>query len=298
MCYTKGSSKERFGSHVSLGSSLSCKARRSSFTPSRSVLGFGFLSSPGSRSRSFRAAFRCYAAFALVRLSCWCLSRCAGRLVIGRLSCFNPSGFSFGLCGSASPCLLARFSVVPASGAIMSSVYFGGSRSLAPSPIVGQVVSAVLASGQSVSVGCATGADQQVIQSVSPSSFSQFRVFAAFSQSGAGSWSGSAVRQVQQFAAAGGSVSWLAGGGLQVPIVARLMSRSVAGLAGASAAVFFSPGVGSLKVAGVAVQRGIPVFAFSQSTPGSPRGCAGSWVSSSFQAFPCWQWSSAQLSLL
>ena len=224
----------------------------------------------------------------------------------GSSSCFNPSGFCSGLCGSASPCLFARFSVVLASGAIMSSIYFGGSRSLAPSPPVAQVVSAVLASGQSVSVGCATGADQQVVQHfissvcpmLRPLSFSQLRVFAAFSQSGAGSWSGSAVRQVQQFASMGGSVSWLAGGGLQVPIVARLMSRSVAGLAGASAAVFFSPGVGSLKVAGVAVQRGIPVFAFSQSAPGSPRGCAGSWVPSSFQGFPCWQWSSAQLSLL
>jgi len=163
---------------------------------------------------------------------------------------------------------------------------------------VGQVVKAILSSGQSVTVGCATGADQQVIQSVGVSSFSQLRVFAAFAQSGAGSWSGSAVRQVQQFAKMGGSVSWLAGGGLQVPMVARLMSRSVAGLTGASAAVFFSPGVGSLKVAGVAVERGIPVFAFSNPMPGSPRGCAGSWVKSQFMGFQCWQWLSAQLSFI
>jgi hypothetical protein len=170
---------------------------------------------------------------------------------------------------------------------------------------VGQVVSAVLASGQSVAVGCATGADQQVIQhfisSVCPllhsRSFSQLRVFAAFAQSGAGSWSGSAVRQVQQFEAMGGSVSWLAGGGLQVPMIARLMSRSVAGLSGASTAVFFSPGVGSLKVAGVAVQRGIPVFAFGSRPAGSPRGCAGSWVPAQFIGFPCWRWASAQSSL-
>jgi hypothetical protein len=170
---------------------------------------------------------------------------------------------------------------------------------------VGQVVSAVLASGQSITVGCATGADQQVIQhfisSVCPMlhswSFSQLQVYAAFAQSGNGSWSGSAVRQVQQFASMGGSVSWLAGGGLQVPMVARLMSRSVAGLAGASAAVFFSPGVGSLKVAGVAVERGIPVFAFSNPIPGSPRGCAGSWASAQFMGFPCWHWASAQQSL-
>ena len=186
------------------------------------------------------------------------------------------------------------------------SVYFGGSRSLPPSPIVGQVVSAVLASGQSIAVGCATGADQQVIQhfisSVCPIlhswSFSQLRVYAAFDQFGAGAWAGSAVRQVQQFAEMGGSVSWLAGGGLQVPMVVRLMARSIAGLAGASAAVFFSPGTGSLKVAGAAVERGIPVFAFSNPIPGSPRGCSGSWVSAKFMGFPCWQWSSAQLSFI
>ena len=180
----------------------------------------------------------------------------------------------------------------------MSSVYFGGSRSLPPSPIVGQVVRAVLSSGQSITVGCATGADQQVIQSIGVSSFSQLRVYAAFDQSGAGAWAGSAVRQVQQFAEMGGSVSWLAGGGLQVPMVARLMARSITGLAGASAAVFFSPGTGSLKVAGAAVERGIPVFAFSNPMPGSPRGCAGSWVSAQFMGFPCWQWSSAQLSFI
>src|SRR3989304_5746589 len=174
----------------------------------------------------------------------------------------------------------------------MSSVYFGGSRSLPSSPIVGQVVKAILRSGQSVTVGCATGADQQVIQSVRPSSFSHLRVFAAFAQSGAGSWSGSAVALVQQFAKAGASVSWLAGGGLQVPIIARLMARSVAGLVGSSAAVFFSPGVGSLKVAGVAVERGIPVFAFG-SKPSAPRGQAGQWGASSFHGFTCWRFKPA-----
>ena len=160
----------------------------------------------------------------------------------------------------------------------MSQVYFGGSRNLqAGTPqaaVIPAVVQAVLAAGHMVSVGCARGGDALVIQSVRPSSFSHLRVFAAFAQSGAGSWSGSAVALVQQFAQAGASVSWLAGGGLQVPIIARLMARSVAGLVGSSAAVFFSPGVGSLKVAGVAVERGIPVFAFG-SKPSAPRGQAG-----------------------
>jgi hypothetical protein len=171
------------------------------------------------------------------------------------------------------------------------SIYFGGSRSLSISPLVAQVVAAVLASGQSVNVGCAIGADQQVIQVLcQSSSFSQGRVFAAFASSGAGSWRGSAVAAVQAFERGGGSVSWLAGGSLSVPLVARLMARSVAGLAGASAAVFFEPGVGSLKVAGAAVAKGIPVFAFSSVLPGRPRGAAGQWVASSFMGFSCWQW--------
>lgn len=180
------------------------------------------------------------------------------------------------------------------------SVYFGGSRSLSSSPIIGQVVASVLASGSLVHVGCSAGADALVIGAVRSSLFSQFsqlRVFCAFSQSGAGAWSGSAVQVVQAFARAGGSVSWLAGGSLAVPLAGRLISRSVAGLRGSSAAVFFSPGSGSLAVAGHAVRFGIPCFAFGSCPVSGPAGCAGSWVASSFHGFTCWAWQSAQLSL-
>lgn len=179
---------------------------------------------------------------------------------------------------------------------VSMSVYFGGSRSLAPSPLLAQVVRAVLAAGQSVHVGCSAGADQQVIQGCS-SSFSQARVFAAFSPSGAGAWSGSAVQAVQAWARAGGAVAWLAGGSLAVPLAARLIQRSLAALAGCSAAVFFCPGAGSLAVAAHAIAQGIPVFAFSPAAPAAPRGCAGRWVASSFMGFACWQWQPAQLSL-
>lgn len=181
----------------------------------------------------------------------------------------------------------------------MSIIYFGGSRRLSPSDLVAAsipaVVQSVLAAGHKVSVGCAIGADALVIATCRPSSYSQVRVFAAFA-SGAGSWSGSAAALVQQVARAGVSVSWLAGGPLSVPLVARLMARSIAGLQGASAAVFFEPGVGSLKVASAAVARGIPVYAFAARLPGQPRGCAGQWVRSSFAGLSCWQWQSAQLS--
>lgn len=184
----------------------------------------------------------------------------------------------------------------------MSHIYLGGSRSLPPSnQPLRAVVSSILASGRAVHVGCATGADQQVIEQVIRSNaIAKARVFAAFASppACAGWWSGSAVQAVLSFAGRGGQVSWLAGGGLQVPLVARLMGRSVAGLRGASAAVFFAPGVGSLKVAAHAVQSKIPVYAFSVHAPQPPRGCSGQWVAAQFAGQFCWSWQSAQLSFI
>lgn len=177
----------------------------------------------------------------------------------------------------------------------MSSVLFGGSRSLPPSalPLVRAVVGAWLASGGLVSVGCAVGADLLVLSSVPAGLASRLRVFASFSACGAGAWRGSAVAPVLACARAGVSVSFLAGGSLAVPLIARLMGRSVAALAGCSAAVFFSPGPGSLKVAGVAVARGLPVFAFGACPAGRPRGAAGQWVAASWCGLSCWAWSPA-----
>lgn len=180
----------------------------------------------------------------------------------------------------------------------MQSVYFGGSRSLTSSSIIPQVVAAVIKAGNLVHVGCSAGADSLVISSaIRSSSFLQVAVFAAFQSSGLGSWALSAVQVVQSFAKAGGVVHWLAGGGLAVPLRARLFSRSLAGLAGCSAAVFFSAGSGSLAVAGAAAARGIPVFCFSSVAPAAPRGAAGSWVAGSFAGFACFVWQSAQQSL-
>ena len=182
----------------------------------------------------------------------------------------------------------------------MSAIHLGGSRSLASPALVAPVVRAILASGQQIHVGCARGADQAVIQSALSGGHSSLFVFSCFGPAGAGAWSGSAVSSVQAAARAGASVSWLAGGGLQLPLVARLMRRSRAALHGCSASVFFlaSPGSpGSLAVAGHAVKSGQPVFAFCPSVPCPPRGCAGRWVSSSFLGFPCWAWFPAQAAL-
>ena len=136
-------------------------------------------------------------------------------------------------------------------------IYIGGSRKLKPSAALKQVVKSILAGGNQITVGCATGADQQVIEACQ-SSISQCHVHAAFSENGNGSHSGSAVATVQAFCRAGGRVSWLAGGSLAVPLVARLMSRSLAGLRSANRAIFFEPGAGSLKVARAALKMSLP----------------------------------------
>ncbi len=122
----------------------------------------------------------------------------------------------------------------------MVKIHFGGSRSLSQNhfSFVSQVVQASLSAGASVHVGCAVGADQAVVHSALSVPSSLF-VFAQFSQSDQGSFSGSAVQSVLSAQAAGASVSFLAGGPLSIPLRARLLRRSVAALRGCSFAVFF-----------------------------------------------------------
>ena len=152
-----------------------------------------------------------------------------------------------------------------------SAVLVGGSRALLPRS-AGWVACQAFASSLAcadriIHVGCATGADQAVIICCPSRSL---RVFAAFSASGAGAFGGSAVSVVRTHASLGGSVRWLAGGPLSVPLVARLMARSLAALAGCSAAVFFAPGVGSLKVARRALVAGIPVLVATAGISSAP----------------------------
>lgn len=171
-----------------------------------------------------------------------------------------------------------------------SSILVGGSRSLLPGS-AGWVacqsfVRTLLAnSAHTVHIGCATGADQAAVLLGS----GRFRVFTAFASSGLGSFRGSAVSAVQAFASLGGSVSWLAGGPLSVPLVARLMARSLAALRGCSAAVFFAPGVGSLKVARAALRAGIPVLVSCVGLSAAPvlavPSVLASWLGQSFWLF-------------
>lgn len=179
-------------------------------------------------------------------------------------------------------------------------VLVGGSRSLLPSSPAGLAcsafVSSLLAAGGLLHVGCATGADQAALSAAvravvacRSASFQQVRAFAAFGPGGAGSFSGSAVAAVQAAARAGVPVSWLAGGLLSVPLVARLMARSLAALGGCSAAVFFAPGVGSLKVARAALRAGVPVLVACIGVPSAPvlpvTPMVASWLGVSFWVY-------------
>jgi len=181
----------------------------------------------------------------------------------------------------------------------MSQIHFGGSRSLPETRLIHQVVSSTLAAGHSAHVGCAIGADAQVIRAALDYDPARLSVFAAFAGDGSGAWSGSATFDVFTALEVGADVSFSAGGPLSVPLAGRLMARSRAALAGCSAAVFFlsapsSPG--SLAVAALAVRFNQPVFAFCfPAHPNAPRGCSGRWVAGSLKGgFSCWRWQPAQ----
>jgi len=101
-----------------------------------------------------------------------------------------------------------------------------------------------------------------------------------------------------QWAETAGAQITLAAGGQSAPIHARYLLRSIRAFQGCAAAVFFSPGAGSLAVAREATRAGLPVFAFQSTQPAPVPSCAGHWSPSSFAGFSCWQWvAPAQLSL-
>lgn len=133
-----------------------------------------------------------------------------------------------------------------------SPVLVGGGRHYQPSEQSIAVLRAMCLSSHVFHVGCARGADQAAVSYIGFFNPSALRVFAvAASPAVAPLW----VRQAPR-----GSVTYSAGGPASVPLVARLMSRSLAALQGCGAAVFFQPGPGSLKVARAALRQGIPVL--------------------------------------
>jgi hypothetical protein len=180
----------------------------------------------------------------------------------------------------------------------MPTFALGGSRHLAPSPIITQVVGAILAGGARIHTGCCTGADQHIIVAASGIAPARLSIFTAFSPAQAGGWQFSAFQQVAAAASSGASISYLAGGPLSLPLAARLIRRSCAAFAGCSALILFSPGHGSLAVAAHALVAGMPIFAFSTSAPGQIPGHSGHWGAGRIVAMPCWHWQPAQLQLI
>lgn len=180
----------------------------------------------------------------------------------------------------------------------MIKIHFGGSRSLSDSyfPLVSDVVSTPMQLGCYVNVGCAIGADEAVIEAALGCDPARLSVFAQFSASGEGSFSGSAYIPVIAAKKEGAQVSFLSGGPLRIPLKTRLMLRSKAALAGCAGSVFFlskSFSPGSLKVAAEAVKKNQIVYAFPCGFSGAPvslRSVPGSWREWHFFGFPCYQW--------
>lgn len=179
-------------------------------------------------------------------------------------------------------------------------VLFGGSRALPASAagLVGAVVRAVLRSGRAVAVGCASGADALVVATtLGAGAAARLSVFAVGGPSGVGFWRGRLPAWVLSAARAGASVRWFAGGGLSLPLRARLVRRSRASVAvsGAAAAVFFvssARSIGSFRCAAFAASRGVPVFVFPVGLPGSALpslpGLAGAWRPARFSGYFRW----------
>ena len=140
----------------------------------------------------------------------------------------------------------------------MALVGFCGSRALpaSSSALISRVVCSILASRRSLAVGCCVGADASVLRAVLASGAAlRLSVFCAFgpvsppwpaprvSAPGASS-SVSWPSGVGATLRAGASVSWWAGGGPEVPLAARLASRSVALVSAVAASRSRGPGAG------------------------------------------------------
>jgi len=184
------------------------------------------------------------------------------------------------------------------------SVAVAGSRSLSSSQslLVSRLVSGLVKQGCFISVGCATGADEAAIKSLSPG---QGQVFSAFGSGGQGACRWSAVSSVSQFSAKGGQVVWYSGGPLSRPLVARLSARTraVAGAATVLVAFLGSPSSrGTLLACRVAVSRGMPVVVFPLGFPGAalPSVGAGRWLPLHGKGLwsGAWSWEESQEVLL
>ena len=177
-------------------------------------------------------------------------------------------------------------------------VAFGGSRGLpslgAPDGLVASVVSASVAAGYGVAVGCCVGADAAVASAAlslvesGALPVSRLRFFGiGFAGAGApaaGWHKGSAVAMASACSVAGACCVWWAGGEEGVALPIRLRSRTVAVVSAAAVSggpfvAFFGRGRsrGTLGACRRAVGLGVPVFAFAVGSFALPSLGRGGW---------------------
>ena len=160
----------------------------------------------------------------------------------------------------------------------------------------------------SVYTGCALGADAAAVAGARAAS-SALRIFAVGAPDGTGFPRGYVPRHVETLGAQPGvCVSWLAGGPLSVPLVARLARRSLAMLRAVAVAggalvafpaasapprafgsgPFPSCGSGTWSTIAAAVLLNLPVFVVFPSVPLAAQAVGGYWSASSL--FGCAGW--------
>ena len=170
-------------------------------------------------------------------------------------------------------------------------VAVAGSRRLPPGAgsVLAGALSPLVEAGRSFVLGCCVGAD---VLALSCLPLVRVEVLAVFGPLGLGAGAFSAVAAVVAHARAGGAVRWFAGGSPSRPLGARLVARTRAVVAAASAGLLLFPASpssrGSWLAARVAVGRRLPVVAvplgFAAAALPSlgagawqPAGVAGAW---------------------
>lgn len=154
----------------------------------------------------------------------------------------------------------------------------------------------------SLAVGCCRGADAAAIDcAVGGGLASRLLVLSAFGPvrplrggvAAAGTGSASAVVAVQSASAAGAAIVPWAGGGPDLPLVARLHNRTGrVARAATSGGIIVSDGAwgpGSCLLASSLAGLGLPVYAITVAALVPPPPVPGAWAAGSFVGVPCWR---------
>ena len=179
----------------------------------------------------------------------------------------------------------------------------GGSRSLSPAggALVQYVAGQLLTARARLAVGCCTGADAAFIACAAGRGFaSRLWIFSAFGPvqtragavAAAGTCRSSAVSAVAAAKQAGAAIIPWAGGGPDLPLVARLRARTThvayAATAGGVIVADRAFGAGSLLLASHLAAHGCAVYAVALAPRVPPPG-PGDWLADHFLGLPCWR---------